>query len=480
MPSFKQQLMSGVAYTAVTKYAGMIISLVVAGILARLLPPEDFGAIAIATVIISFFGIFSDFGFEPAIVQFKNLTRKDLSSIFSFTVWSGFVFSGLFFLLSGVISAYYKSDILLNVCRLLSVNLFFATINIVPNSMVFKNKMFKFIAWRTLVIQSIGGIASIFAALSGLGIYSLVINPIFSSIMIFIVNYKKFPQHFYLRPGLESIRKVFSFSAYQFLFNIINYFSRNMDLLIIGKYLGMTLLGFYEKSYRLMMLPLQNISHVITPVMHPIFSDFQNDLKLLATSYEKVVRFLSFIGFPLSVFLFFTAKELVLIIFGQNWMPSVASFEILSISVGIQIVFSTSGSIFQASNSTRLMFISGLISSALTISGIFAAVVFFKTIEAVAVAVTVTLAINFVQAYLMIYIIIFKRSILSLVKQMLSPLSLSLILIVVNLLFVTFIRVDNLIISLIAKAVISSAVFVIYIQVSKEYDVWKRIKNIVK
>ena len=87
-----------------------------------------------------------------------------------------------------------------------------------------------------------------------------------------------------------------------------------------------------------MMLPLQNITQVITPVMHPIFSDFQNDKGKLLSSYERIVRFLAFIGLPLSVLLFFTAEEVTLIIFGDQWMPSVPVFRILSLSVGIQII----------------------------------------------------------------------------------------------------------------------------------------------
>ena len=67
--------------------------------------------------------------------------------------------------------------------------------------------------------------------------------------------------------------------------------------------MSMNSLGYYEKSYRLMMLPLQNITHVISPVMHPVFSNFQDDPLKLALSYEKVIRILAFIGFPLSVLL---------------------------------------------------------------------------------------------------------------------------------------------------------------------------------
>jgi PST family polysaccharide transporter len=162
--------------------------------------------------------------------------------------------------------------------------------------------------------------------------------------------YRKYPLPFRFTSGITAIQKIFSYSLYQFLFNLINYFSRNLDKLLIGKYLGMNALGYYEKSYRLMMLPIQNITYVITPVMHPVLSDFQNDHNYLASSYEKIVRILAFIGFPLSIFLFFTAKELTLILFGSQWLPSVPIFQILALSAGIQIILSSSGSIFQAAN----------------------------------------------------------------------------------------------------------------------------------
>ena len=84
--NLKSQLFSGVFYTALAKYSGVVISLVVAGVLARLLSPDDFGIVAIATVIIAFFNLFTDMGVSPAIVQHKTLTREELSDIFSFVI----------------------------------------------------------------------------------------------------------------------------------------------------------------------------------------------------------------------------------------------------------------------------------------------------------------------------------------------------------------------------------------------------------
>jgi len=89
MASVKEQLVSGITYTALSKYAGIAISLIVTGILARLISPSDFGIVAVASILIIFFGILGDLGIAPAIVQNKELGRDEISGIFSFTIWSG-------------------------------------------------------------------------------------------------------------------------------------------------------------------------------------------------------------------------------------------------------------------------------------------------------------------------------------------------------------------------------------------------------
>ena len=458
MASIQKELASGIIYTAISKYSGIIISLAVAGVLARLIDPEEFGVVAIATVIISFFSIFSDLGIDK------------LNDIFSFTLWTGIGISILFFLSSWPISLFYKQSSLLSICHLLSFNLFFASANIVPNSLLFKDKEFKFIAYRSLFVQCIGGIIAILAAISGAGLYALIINPIFSSILIFIISIRKKPQKLKYTFGSKSIHEIFSYSAYQFMFNVINYFSRNLDKLLIGKYMSMNSLGYYEKSYRLMMLPLQNITHVISPVMHPVFSNFQDDPLKLALSYEKVIRILAFIGF----------KEITLILFGAQWLPSVPVFQILSLSVGIQIILSPSGSIYQAANDTKSLFICGVFSALLNVSGILAGIFIFKSLEAVAWCICATFAINFIQCYVWMYKVTLKRSLASLIRQLISPAPLVGILIVC----LWSIHQSSIILpelaNLFIKAVIAVLISCIYIQLSGVYNIINFLKSKIK
>ncbi len=469
--SVRRELASGVFYTSIAKYAGIVVTLVVTGILSRLFTPEQFGVVNIATVVIAFFAIFSDLGIGPAVIQHKDLDRHDLGGIFSLSVWSGAVMALLFFAAAGTIASLYgDSQVLRNVLRILALNLFFAAANIVPNALILKEKRFRFAAMRSLTVQIAGGTAAIAAAYAGAGIYALTINPVFSSLMLLAINYRQNPLPLRLRPGRKALGKVFSFSAYQFSFQLINYFSRNLDKLLMGRYMSLSQLGYYDKSYRLMMLPLQNIAYVISPVMHPIFSEMQHDLKQLGASYLKVVRLLAFIGLPLSAVLFFTAQELVLIIFGDQWEPSVPVFRILALSVGIQIVMSTSGSIFQAANATRMLFLCGVFSAALNVAAICTGIFAFGTTEAVAWCICASFAVNFVQCYHALFCLTLRTGWRPFWQNFLSPLLLTALVGLPLAAAGWLLPPMPLVASLTLKGTAALGVWLLYVHLSGEYD----------
>ena len=315
MPSTKKELASGVLYTTIAKYSSMVVQFIVSAILARLLTPSDYGVVAIATVFIIFFNILSDIGIGPAIIQFKDLDRHDISHIFSFTTYVGVFMCGLFFSSSWLIAHYYKNETLIPVCQWLSLTILFSCLNIVPQNLQYKRKRFKFTAIVSLSVNIFTAIIAICLAYWGLGVYTLVFQQISSVFIIFVVYYLQDKLPFVFKIDWAPLKRISSFSIYQFLFNFINYFSRNLDKLLVGRFIGVAPLGQYEKSYRLMLMPLQNITNVITPVMQPIFSHFQNDLHEMAEKYKEIFTFLCCIGFPLSILLFFSGKELILLIF---------------------------------------------------------------------------------------------------------------------------------------------------------------------
>lgn len=478
MSSLKQQMMSGVMYTAVAKYSGIVISLVVMAVLARLLTPDDFGVVAIATVFINFFNIFTNIGISSAIVQFKDLTKREVNEIYMFTVWSGLLLSVLFAASAPFVAAYYDDARLLPITLWLSLSLFFSSASIVPNSLFLKDKDFRFIAWRTLIIQLITGALSILAALMGAGLYTLLIQPILSNLLLYLISFKRYPQHLLLCTGIKSLKKIWGYSVYQFLFNVMSYFIRNLDKMLIGRYIGMAALGYYEKSYRLMSLPIQNLTYVVTPVLHPFLSDYQQSKERLGEINERIVRFLAFIGFPLSIGLYFCGRELVLLFFGDQWVASIPAFEILALSCGLQIIMSSSGSFFQSNNDTRSLFLCGMFTALVTCSGFLICILFFPTLEGFAWSMLVSYFLSFVQCYWQLYRHSLKCSAKPFIKQLVSPLTVALIMgVALWLVSLLFTASTSLWFSLCVKGVVGIATWGGYLWLTREKEFFNLIRR---
>lgn len=475
--SFRQQLKTGVFYTALAKYSGIIIALGVTAVLSRLLTPADFGVIAVATVIIVFFNVFSDMGLGAAIVQKRDLTEKDYNSIFSITVFTGIILAGIFFGSSWLIAKIYEDDRLIVLCQVLSAQILLSTWNIVPNALLTRDKMFKFIGIRTLVVQLILAGFSIGAAFLGFGVYTLLINPVGGALIGFVINYTKKPTKFNIKPNFGVIKKIAGYSGYTFGFSLINYFSRNLDTLLIGRVFGLTPLGFYEKSYRLMLMPVQNLTHVITPVLHPILADYQNNIKVQWEKYAKLLRMLAMIGFPLSAFLFFTADDIILILYGNQWVPSIPVFQILSLTIGLQIVGSTTGSFYMASNKPNLLFYLGIVNTIINVGGLFIGIYAIRNLEGVAwmwVASTYSLQYG---NYFLAKIVGIK--ILDVFKPYLPALIPTAICAVALWPVYQFTHL-SLVVGLVVKVAIFVAVMIPSLQISKTFDIISIAKNLIK
>ncbi|MES2133724.1 MAG: lipopolysaccharide biosynthesis protein [Bacteroidota bacterium] len=462
--SLKSQIKSGLFYSALAKYSGIVISLVVSAVLSRLLTPEDFGVVAISMVFIVFISLLSDLGFAPAIIQNKNLTTDDTNNIFSFTIWTALLGSIIFFFCSGLISNFYHNKPLIVICKILSVNVFFSTCNIVPNALLMKDKKFKYIAVRTLTIQIIAGIISIIAAFEGASFYALLINPLLTSFVMFIIDYNKTGVNFKFKFDLSSVKKILSFSSYQLLFNIVNYFTRNADTLLIGRYLGINPLGYYDKSYRLMMLPVANITNVLTPIIHPIFSDMQNDKKRMYKANQKIVRLFAYIGFPFSVLLFFLSKEIILIVFGDQWIKAIPVFRILSLSTCLQIIGSSSGSFFQSLNAARYLFICGIVNASIVVSSLLFGLFYLKSIEGVALSFAIASLLGFYSTFYFLITKSFDESLLSFFKTLISPFAFALCLFVCLWCADLVIKPLSIYITAFVKVLIALVVSLIYVQ----------------
>lgn len=398
-----------VAYTAIAKYSTVVMQLLFTMVLSRLLNPTEFGTVAVVTVFISFFTLLSDMGLGAGVIQNKNLTKDDVDHIFTCSILIGAFLMLVFVGLSYPISIIYSDNVYLRLCPILSMSILFQSANMIPNAIMLKEKRFKSIAIRTISCYLLSASITIVLALKGWGVYALCFNHVLSSLLVFVWNEYSTRLALKIKLTLGPIRSIWGYSFYQFASQTINFFCRNLDSLIVGKVFCKADLAYYNKSYSLMMMPISFIPGVITPVLHPILSEYQNDKFEIYKRFKKLATFLIVIGVIFSVFCFAFGNEIIQIMFGSQWENAILPFRILGLSLFGQLMTNIVAPIYQSLGDTRSMFNSIVITSAIIIGSICIGAC-LGSIITVAAMVSIAYSLNFFITYYILIHKVFKFS----------------------------------------------------------------------
>lgn len=378
-----------------SKYTSLFVQLFITAILARLLPPEDFGMLAIILVFLNLFIPFADMGIGAAIIQYQDLDDRDYGALFSFSIFFAVGLALLFCVAAIPISLFYSNEQLIPLCCLGSLSLLFATLNMVPNGLLLKGQRFLSMGIRLFVVTIVAGIIAIIMAFAGWGVYALIWHNIIAGIITFFWNYFTRPIRHLTIHFVTSLKKVFSYSAFQFGSSMVNYFSTNLPNLIIGKVFGEAPLGFYDKAYRLTTYPLNGISNVIISVIQPYMAKHQNDPGILFSYWFKVAKFLSLVGAPIAAIFLCAPEEIVGIMYGDQWAAAVVLLQLLAVSIYFQLVNSVAGAFFLSAGRADLLFRSVAVSTILTVCGLGVGVL-LGSLETVALCISIAFCLHVV------------------------------------------------------------------------------------
>ena len=376
-----------------SKYTSLFVQLFITAILARLLPPEDFGTLAIILVFLNLFIPFADMGIGAAIIQYQDLDDRDYGALFSFSILFAIGLTLLFCVASVPIALFFGNDQLVPLCCLGSLSLLFATLNMVPNGLLLKGQRFISIGVRLFVVTVVAGVIAIIMAFVGWGVYALIWHNIIAGAITFFWNYFTRPIRHLTLHFIASLKKVFSYSVFQFGSSMVNYFSTNLPNLVIGKVFGEAPLGFYDKAYRLTTYPLNGISNVIISVIQPYMAKHQDNHEVLFSYWFKVAKALSLVGIPIAVIFFCAPEEIVGIMYGDQWGRAVILLQVLAVSIYFQLVNSVAGAFFLSAGRADLLFRSVTVSTLLTVAGL-AVGIFFGGLSAVALCLSVAFSLH--------------------------------------------------------------------------------------
>jgi len=366
--SLTAKTVSGATWSAIARVGQQGVSLLSTAILARLLPPSAYGLLGMATVVIGFIEIFKDLGTSSAIIQRRELTHELTSSIFWANVLFGLLAAGVSMGIAPLAAIFYREPQVTPVMAVLSISFVISSLGIVQSALLTREMAFNKLARIELTATAVAAIVSISMAASGAGVWSLIASSLTSTTAGTILLWVASPWRPRWHMSWGELRSISSYSLNLSGFSIVNYFARNADNLLIGRYLGATALGYYSLAYRLMLYPLQNISWILGRVLFPTFAQIQHDNVRFRQAYLRVCAIIAAITFPLMLGMLVTAEPLVAAILGSKWMPIVPLLVILAPVGAIQSVGTTVGHIYMAKGRTDWMFRWGLGAGALAVT----------------------------------------------------------------------------------------------------------------
>lgn len=337
-------------------------------ILARLLSPNDYGLVGMVTVVIVFAEMFKDAGLSLATVQKEEITHEQISTLF----WINVLISAILGLcvLAGapLVAWFYGKPELTAVTMALSFSFIISGLTIQHQALQRRHMRFGTLAGIQIATQIITLVVTIALAYFGWHYWALVGGMLISALAGTLLTFFFFPWiPGWVQKGTGA-REMLKFGGHLTGFNFINYFARNADNILIGKFIGAEALGLYGRAYQLLMLPITMMSGPICDVAVPALSRLNEDKERLHRYYLHLLYMLSLISGPIVGIAFLASNDIVIILLGPKWSPVSDVFKYLAIGGLLQPLYNTQSWLHLAVGRADRVFIWGLIGTPIIIA----------------------------------------------------------------------------------------------------------------
>ncbi len=332
--TLKEKTIQGTKWTAIEQVANQVLSFLVFLLLARLVAPEAFGLVALATAFIAFMGPLANQGMDTAIIQQPNLEPEHLDTAFWTNLVGATVLTTIGVASAELLGRLFGDPRLSPVLVALSWTFFLLSSSSVPQALLQRDLNFKALAIRSLAGTCSGAVVGIAMALAGFGVWSLVGKQLASSLMRAVLLWRLTDWRPRRRFSLPHLRQLLGFGVNVVGVQLLISVNRRTDNLVIGYFLGPLALGYYTVAYRLLTLSSQLVAGTVYGAVMPAFSRLQKDRDRLREAFYRVTNVSSVFILPVFLGVWSLSHEVVVGLFGEKWAPSVPVLEVL-VFVGI-------------------------------------------------------------------------------------------------------------------------------------------------
>ena len=328
----ERKVASGIAWSFSEKLLTMVIQMVVSIIVARQLMPEDFGIMAILTFFTSVSLAIVDSGFSQTLIRKQNPSDEEYRSVLGFNVVVSLILYALLLVATPFIANFYGHTIIAKVAPVLFLVLPINSLCVVQTVMFTKEFRFALLSKIVFLASLISGVVAVVMAVLGFGIWSLVAQRLLmmgiKAAAFWMIRRWRSDARF----SLVAIRAMMPFSLRLLATDLIASIYNNVAQLFIGKMHSATMLGYYSQAQKLKDLPVTSTVQAVQGVTYPALSELaENDAKF-ADGYERIVRMLGFVVFPVMLGFVAVAEDMFALLLGERWMPTVPYFEVLALS----------------------------------------------------------------------------------------------------------------------------------------------------
>lgn len=356
----------GAAWAASGKLVAQVLQFLGIIVTARLLTPEDYGLAAIVLPVAAFAGIFSSLGLGSAVIHTRRVTEQLLSTVFWVNAVTGVLLTCLLTALAFPLSYVFDEPLLVPLLTVASLN-FTLSLHLVHISLLERTMRFKQVAVQEMfcTVVSIGTV--VVTALAGAGPFSIIFGPLAFTVARTVLNWAAVRWIPRARPDRNSLRELWLFTRGITGFNILIFWSRNADNLLLAGVVSSADLGNYSRAYNLRRLPVELVQVVTGRVMFPALTRLRDDRPRMARAWLRALSVAGLATAPIAIGMAVSAPALVEVLFGRRWLGMVPVLEVLAVASLPQTLTSTVGGLLRATGATDALFRLGVLVSSLSL-----------------------------------------------------------------------------------------------------------------
>jgi PST family polysaccharide transporter len=366
--ALKGASINGLAITFAAQFARFGMQFVYQVIIARLLTPREFGLVAMASPILAFVALFADFGLTQTTVQRRSINQAELSFLF----WSNCALSCALAIVTAafapLVGWFFAEPDVSSITMALGALFLLSGLSAQHTALLNRRLAFGKLAVVSLVSFGVGAGVGVVAAIAGLSFWAIVIGQAATSLVSLPLAWA-FTRWIPSRPRwVADAGKLLGFGGNITTFNFLNYFARNLDNVLIGRFAGGAALGLYDRAYKLLLLPLTQINGPFTSVAMPLLARTRDEPAVYRRAYLQMLEVILLLTYPGVIFAVCTSHQLIVTVLGTRWAGVAPIFAVLGIGALFAPIGSSTGWLFITQERTREMRNWGMLSSLLFVA----------------------------------------------------------------------------------------------------------------